>query len=242
MALPLLEAKSLTAHYGSVQVLDDVSVDVAGGDLLLLAGPNGAGKSTLLRTLIGLHRPTSGSIWFEGRNITKQTPSQRARAGIAWIPEGRGVIGELSVEDNLDTARFCPRWSQKNRELSFERFPILQRCLKRPARTLSGGEQQMLALARAIETAPTLLLIDEPSLGLAPKIVIQVMDYLIDLRNQGQTILLVEQRAAQVQHVASHIRLMGQGRISQVDEGSVEFTEVDFKHFVGGHEPGGTSL
>ncbi len=223
MASPLLEAKGLSAGYGAVQVLFDVSLSLAPGDLMLLAGPNGAGKSTLMRTLIGLHAPSAGSLEFEGTNLLRMRPHDRARAGIAWIPEGRGVIGELSVEDNLDTARFSDRWRPANRDLSFDRFPVLATCLPRPASTLSGGEQQMLALARALET-----------LGLAPKIVNRVMDSLMDLQAEGQTILLVEQRAAQVQHVATRIELMNRGRMTPSHGGGIEFTEMDFSEFTSG--------
>jgi branched-chain amino acid transport system ATP-binding protein len=234
LASPLLEAKGLSAGYGAVQVLFDVSLSLAPGDLMLLAGPNGAGKSTLMRTLIGLHAPSAGSLEFEGTNLLRMRPHDRARAGIAWIPEGRGVIGELSVEDNLDTARFSDRWRPANRDLSFDRFPVLATCLPRPASTLSGGEQQMLALARALETLPSLLLVDEPSLGLAPKIVNRVMDSLMDLQAEGQTILLVEQRAAQVQHVATRIELMNRGRMTPSHGGGIEFTEMDFSEFTSG--------
>jgi len=223
LASPLLEAKGLSAGYGAVQVLFDVSLSLAPGDLMLLAGPNGAGKSTLMRTLIGLHAPSAGSLEFEGTNLLRMRPHDRARAGIAWIPEGRGVIGELSVEDNLDTARFSDRWRPANRDLSFDRFPVLATCLPRPASTLSGGEQQMLALARALET-----------LGLAPKIVNRVMDSLMDLQAEGQTILLVEQRAAQVQHVATRIELMNRGRMTPSHGGGIEFTEMDFSEFTSG--------
>jgi branched-chain amino acid transport system ATP-binding protein len=230
LAAPLLEVEGVSAAYGAVRAIHEVSLRLEPGELLLLAGPNGAGKSTLMRVLVGLHKPQCGRIGFDGDDIAKWTPNRRSRRGLAWIPEGRGVIRELSVEENLDLARFGHDWSPKRRADVLERFPVLGRSLKRPAGTLSGGEQQMLALARALASGPRLLLVDEPSLGLAPKIVDEVMSLLKALRDEGHSILLVEQRAAQVQHVASRILLMREGRISEAPE-TVEFTEMDFAQF-----------
>lgn len=232
MAEPLLSIDGICARYGSVQVLFDVSLTLDRGVLLLLAGPNGAGKTTLMRVLVGLHTPSKGEIRLDGEKISGLPPHSRARLGIAWISEGRGVIPELSVEENLDLARFTKGWKAERRDRSFDRFPVLSRSLKRPAGTLSGGEQQMLSLARALETAPRLLLVDEPSLGLAPKVVTEVMDTLRSLREEGQSILLVEQRAAQVQHVASRVLLMRHGTVTAAPD-TLEFTEMNFEDFVG---------
>jgi branched-chain amino acid transport system ATP-binding protein len=228
----LLEVRDLRAGYGAAVALDDISFDLVEGELLLLVGPNGAGKSTLMRVLIGVHKAWSGSISFEGRQVSSVPAHQRAKLGMAWIAEGRGIIRELSVEENLDVARFSHDWSAERREASLERFPILKRTLKRSAGTLSGGEQQMLAIARALETGPRLLLIDEPSLGLAPKIVAEVLELLGQLAEEGNSILLVEQRAAQVQHIATRIFLMRQGRIDSKG-GRPEFTEMSFAEFSG---------
>jgi branched-chain amino acid transport system ATP-binding protein len=232
LAEPLLSIDGVCARYGSVQVLFDVSLRLDRGDLLLLAGPNGAGKTTLMRVLVGLHTPSKGEIRLDGEKINSLAPHSRARLGVAWISEGRGIIPELSVEENLDLARFTKGWKADRRDRSFDRFPVLSRSLKRAAGTLSGGEQQMLSLARALETAPRLLLVDEPSRGLAPKIVTEVMDTLRTLREEGQSILLVEQRAAQVQHVATRVLLMRHGTVNAAPE-TLEFTEMNFADFVG---------
>jgi branched-chain amino acid transport system ATP-binding protein len=229
---PLLEVSGLSAGYGSALALDDVSFTVDEGELLLMVGPNGAGKSTLMRVLIGLHQQKAGRITFAGEDISSMKAHLRMRLGMALIFEGRGIIRELTVEENLDLARFSHHWDPKLREESFERFPILKRTLKRSAGTLSGGEQQMLAIARALETQAKLLLIDEPSLGLAPKVVSFVLELLGDLAQEGKTILLVEQRAAQVQTLATRAMLMRGGRVEPAPE-SLEFTEMSFDEYIG---------
>jgi branched-chain amino acid transport system ATP-binding protein len=236
---PMLRIEGLAAGYGNVSVLSEINLDVMPGELLLLAGPNGAGKSTLLRTVVGLHKPTTGRVFLDGSEITSMSPHRRARRQCAWIPEGRGVIRELSVEDNLDLAKFIPGWTADRRQMSYDRFPILASTRGRAAGTLSGGEQQMLALARALETAPKVLLIDEPSLGLAPKIVNEVMEVMRQLRDEGQCILLVEQRAAQVQHVASRVMLMRQGRLTEAAT-DIQFAELNLTEFAGHSEEGVT--
>lgn len=228
----MLEVSGLTAGYGSVVVLNDVSFDLAAGELLLLVGPNGAGKTTLMKTLMGLHKASSGSIVLDGADITKSKANVRMKQGMALIFEGRGIIPELSVQENLDLARFAPDWTGDRREASFERFPILERTFKRSAGTLSGGEQQMLAIARALETGAKLLMFDEPSLGLAPMIVSRVLEVLGELVDEGNTILLVEQRAAQVEHIATRAMVMRQGHIEE-SHGKLEFTEMSFDDFVG---------
>lgn len=237
MAQPLLRVDQVSASYGKVEVVHKASLDLYPGELLLVAGPNGAGKSTLLRVLIGLHQADHGRILLEGNDVTRRRSYRRARSGLAWIPEGRGVIRELSVRENLDLATFVPGWSQERRERSFSRFPVLKGALDRAAGTLSGGEQQMLALARALESSPQVLVIDEPSLGLAPKVVDQVMKTLVDLRDEGQSILLIEQRAAQVQHVADRILLMRQGHIEETDSTALEqMSLLDFAEHAGSRE------
>lgn len=239
MAAPLLEVHDLVAGYGGEPVLRDVSFNLGPGQLLLVIGPNGAGKSTLLRTLIGLHRATSGKVLLNGRRVDSLSAHHRARAGMAWIPETRGIVGQLTVEDNLDLARFGHAWKPEMRPASLERFPLLARALHRPAGTLSGGEQQMLAIARALETGSQLLMIDEPSLGLAPKIVEEVMDEFVKLRAEGRSILLVEQRAAQVQHVADAVLLIRAGRVEPVrDRNEARLSELSFEVYAGAEAPG----
>jgi branched-chain amino acid transport system ATP-binding protein len=230
---PLLEVTDLTAGYGAAIALNGISFSVAEGELLLIVGPNGAGKSTLMRVLMGLHRQSAGKIAFAGEDISDMQPHMRMRNGMALIFEGRGIIRELSVEENLDLARFSSHWHPGLREESFDRFPILKQTTKRPAGTLSGGEQQMLAIARALETQAKLLLIDEPSLGLAPKIVTFVLELLGQLAAEGRTILLVEQRAAQVASLATRAMLMRGGRLEAAPE-NLEFTEMSFDDYIGG--------
>jgi branched-chain amino acid transport system ATP-binding protein len=238
LVAPLLEIEGVSASYGAVEVLHTVSLELRAGELLLLAGANGAGKSTLMRVIAGLHSASSGSIRFDGEDVTAVRPHLRARRGLAWIPEGRGVIPELTVKENLELARFGLHCTQESMAASLDRYPILGRSLKRQAGTLSGGEQQMLALGRALASGPKLLVVDEPSLGLAPKIVEDVMEILRDLQAEGNSILLVEQRAAQVQHVASRILLMRQGHVSEAPE-AIKFTEMDFADFAAGDSAGG---
>ena len=235
MAAPLLEVEGITASYGSVPALEEVSFSLQQGELLLLAGPNGAGKSTLMRVLVGLHRPARGEVRLKGRRANRWAPHVRTRRGLAWIPEGRGVIAELSVRENLDLARFGPRWSAERRSEVLERFPVLAGALDRPAGTLSGGEQQMLALGRALASGPDVMLVDEPSLGLAPMVVANMMEVFKALRDEGHSILVVEQRAALVQHIASRVLLIRRGRVSTSSAG-LDFTEIDFTEFA--HDDG----
>jgi branched-chain amino acid transport system ATP-binding protein len=215
--MPALEVSGVTAAYGSAVVLRDVAFALDAGELLLLAGPNGAGKSTLLRTIAGAHRQSGGAIAIDGRRVDGLPAHKRARAGLAWVPEGRGVIGQLSIEENLDLARFSPAWAPAARAATFARFPILERALRRPAASLSGGEQQMLSLARALETGSRLLLVDEPSLGLAPKIVDDIFARLRSLCDEGYAILLVEEKAAEVAQLADRILLMRGGHLELWD-------------------------
>lgn len=236
MATPLLDVSNLVARYGGVQALNGVSFALDEGEVGLIVGANGAGKSTLLRCLVGNQPVHSGSVTLDGRDVSRVKAHQRAKLGIAWIPEGRGIIGELTVAENLDLARFGHAWRPEHRAASLRRFPILERAIGRPAGTLSGGEQQMLAIARAVETGARLLLVDEPSLGLAPIIVDEVMDHLRALGEEGHTILLVEQRTAQVGEIADKVLLLQRGNIAAADENLV-FAEMDFETYAGGQAP-----
>jgi branched-chain amino acid transport system ATP-binding protein len=227
---PLLSVRGLESGYQKLPVLRGVDLDLYEGELLLIVGPNGAGKSTLMRTLIGLIRPWHGEIALYDSPVTKLRANRRARLGLAWVSEGRGIIPELTVEENLNLAKFGHDWSPQRRTQSLERFPVLARTLRRAAGTLSGGEQQMLAIARALETGSRVLLIDEPSLGLAPMIVNEVMNTLSDLVAEGHSILLVEQRAAQAERTASRTLLMAGGRLTEMRDRATfaEMTLIDF--------------
>ena len=192
----------LSARYGAVAALRDVSLEVRAGELVALIGANGAGKSTLLRAIAGLVAPAAGRVAFDGRDVTGQPPEAMIRAGVALVPERRRVFADLTVLDNLELGGYAlPRGHDFRSRLeagveeAYRLFPVLRRRRDQLAGTLSGGEQQMLAIGRALMTRPRLLLCDEPSLGLAPLVVAEIMRLLSTLREAGTTILLVEQNA-----------------------------------------------
>jgi branched-chain amino acid transport system ATP-binding protein len=198
----LLEVSGLSARYGPVHALRDVSLEIRAGELVALIGANGAGKSTLLRTIAGLVAPAAGRVALDGRDVTGQAPEAMIRAGVALVPERRRVFAPLTVLDNLELGGYAlPRGRDFRSRLeagveeAYRLFPVLRGRRDQLAGTLSGGEQQMLAIGRALMTRPRLLLCDEPSLGLAPLIVAEIMRLLSSLREAGTTILLVEQNA-----------------------------------------------
>jgi branched-chain amino acid transport system ATP-binding protein len=233
----LLEVDGVSAGYGSVSVLHDVSIDVNEGEAVTLLGPNGAGKTTLLRVISGVVAPRAGTI--EGRaGGSRRTSSHRvARGGIGHVPEGRGVFPGLSVADNLALGTFglggrARSGSDSSMEFILELFPWISERLKQAGGTLSGGEQQMLAIARALMGQPRLLLLDEPSLGLSPLMVTRVFDALVKIRERGVALLLVEQNLAHALRLADRGYVMNRGQI--VLEGSAaELRKSDmFSHYV----------
>ncbi len=193
----VLEIKGLTSHYGRIQALHGVDIEVREGQLVALVGANGAGKTTLLRTLSGVQPASGGSIRLHETEITRMSADKRVRAGICQVPEGRQVFGPMSIEDNLRLGAFTRSKGEIDSDLGkmYELFPILKEKRRLPAGTLSGGQQQMLAMARALMGRPRLLLLDEPSMGLAPLLVEEVFRIVANLKAQGITILLVEQNA-----------------------------------------------
>jgi branched-chain amino acid transport system ATP-binding protein len=218
----MLEVEDLTVAYGAVRALRDVSLSVPRGSITAVLGANGAGKTTLLRTLSGLLRPRSGRVVLDGRDIGRTPVEDIVRAGLAHVPEGRGVIVELTVEENLRlgglirrTARGtgdAPRWSTED---VYALFPPLRERARRQATTLSGGERQMLAIGRALMSNPRLLLLDEPSLGLAPRLVAQIMTVLLRMRDErGLTVLLVEQNARSALSIADRAIVLNLGTIA----------------------------
>ncbi|HEX7660697.1 MAG TPA: ABC transporter ATP-binding protein [Pseudonocardiaceae bacterium] len=209
-AAPLLAVTDLTAGYGGPDVLQGISLVVGAGEVVAMLGPNGAGKTTLLRTLTGLLRSRSGSIVLAGREVAHLTPHRRARAGLGLVPESKGVFPALSVADNLRVN--LPR--RRSTEHVLELFPILRERLRQTAGTLSGGEQQMLGLARALLRDPTVLLLDEPSLGLAPRIVDLLFDTLGTIAAAGTTILIAEQNVTKALDLADRVYLIDRGRVS----------------------------
>ena len=210
-----LSIRGLRSGYGKIEVLHDVTLDVARGQIVTLIGANGAGKTTMLKTISGLLRPSAGSITFEGKSIMRRPPHKIVELGISHVPEGRAILKRMTVIDNLRMGAYVRNDSEiaEDIEAALARFPLLSERRLQIAGTLSGGEQQMLAIGRALVARPRLLLFDEPSLGLAPKIVSQIFLTLRELKNEGKTILLVEQNARQALRAADDGYVLERGRI-----------------------------
>jgi branched-chain amino acid transport system ATP-binding protein len=219
MTLPaaaLLGIDNLHVHYGAIHALQGVSLTVPAGRIVTLIGSNGAGKTTTLRTISGLLRPSEGSIVFDGDRVDRQAPHALVRRGIAHAPEGRGIFANMTVAENLSLGAYTRRDApaiKADREAALARFPRLRERLTQNAGTLSGGEQQMLAIARALLARPRLLLLDEPSLGLAPQIVQLIFQIIREINAGGTTILLVEQNAHMALGVADYGYVLQTGRV-----------------------------
>jgi branched-chain amino acid transport system ATP-binding protein len=224
----MLRVENLTVHYGKIEALRSVDLEIREGEFLALIGANGAGKSTLLKTLSGLIRPREGRIRYRGEEIGRWGSDRRVREGIAQVPEGRGLFGILSVEDNLLLGAYTRRDREIRRDLEavYERFPILYEKRREYAGTLSGGQQQMVAVGRALMSRPKLLLLDEPGMGLAPVIVEEIFEVLNSLAAEGTTLFLVEQNAHLALTHSQRAYVLENGRI--VREGpSAELLEDD---------------
>jgi branched-chain amino acid transport system ATP-binding protein len=208
-----LDIQKLAVSYGAVQALRDVSLNVARGEIVTLLGSNGAGKSTLLRSIMNMAPVNSGSIEFDGTSILRLPTNQIVRKGVALVPEGRGILQSLSVRENLELGAYHQKDWQADLEEVFRLFPIIKERLKQSAGTLSGGEQQMLAIGRALLSRPKLLLLDEPSLGLAPKIIQNIFALIQEIQKRGVTILLIEQNAHMAVKICSRAYLIQNGRI-----------------------------
>jgi branched-chain amino acid transport system ATP-binding protein len=227
--MPLLDVQNLSVSYGPVTALRGISLQVDRGEIVALIGANGAGKSTTLRTISGLLAPQKGVIVFDGRPIQGRPAHRIAAAGLVQVPEGRGIFANLTVDENLQLGAFRRRDSvavRKDREKALTLFPRLKERLTQSAGTLSGGEQQMLAIARALLAAPTLLLLDEPSLGLAPQIVRMIFQLIRQINKEGTTILLVEQNARMALEVSRRAYVLEVGRI-QTQGASAELAASD---------------
>jgi branched-chain amino acid transport system ATP-binding protein len=213
--MSMLTIHGLRSGYGKIEVLHDVGVTIEPGQIVTLIGANGAGKTTLLKTISGLIRPTAGTIEFDGASIVRRPPHKIVALGLSQVPEGRAILKRMTVLDNLRMGAFIRRDSEIGHDVEavYQRFPILGERRDQIAATLSGGEQQMLAIGRALMARPTLLLLDEPSLGLAPKFITRIFLTLRELKKEGKTILLVEQNARQALQVADHGYVMERGRI-----------------------------
>ena len=235
----MLEVQGLVTNYGMIEALKGVDISVAEGRITCVLGPNGAGKTTLLMTIAGLLRPRRGSVTFEGRDITGASSTAVVRRGLALVPENRLVFPDMTVRENLVAGAYTRLARERGEAMAdldrmLERFPVLNARVNANAGTLSGGEQQMLSVARALMTKPRCLLMDEPSLGLAPLIVAEVFDLIRELNEGGATILLVEQNAHMALTVAHHFFLLDQGRVAfDGDPGAMAEDEVIQRAYLG---------
>lgn len=213
----MLEITHLSVDYGGLHALSDVSITVSKGEFVTVVGPNGAGKSTLFKAISGIVRPSGGEVVFKGESLLSQTPAKRAHKGIAHVPEGRRVFPSMSVGENLEMGAYSLRDKARRAELmerAFTLFPILANRREQLAGTLSGGEQQMLAIARGLVSDPDLLMLDEPSMGLAPTVADSIFERISELHQQdGLTIMLVEQRAAEALEHCNKAYVLRAGQI-----------------------------
>lgn len=214
--MSMLKVENLSVHYGMIQAVHDVSFEVNEGEVVSLIGANGAGKTTILRTISGLVRPSNGSISFLGNEIQKIPAQKIVAAGLSQVPEGRHVFPGLTVMENLEMGAFLKKnreENQANLKKVFSRFPRLEERKNQDAATLSGGEQQMLAMGRALMSTPKLLLLDEPSMGLAPIFIQEIFDIIQDIQKQGTTVLLIEQNANKALSIANRGYVLETGKI-----------------------------
>jgi branched-chain amino acid transport system ATP-binding protein len=229
---PLLEIRDLTVHHGQLRALDHISLQVFPGEVYAIIGANGAGKSTLLRTIAGLHRPTDGSIVFDGTDVTRVRPERRAMSGIVMVPEGRRLFPSLTVEENLQVGATHARKGPWTTERVYELFAWMKDRRTQRTAQLSGGEQQSVAIGRALVANPRVLLLDELSLGLAPLVVQRIYGMLPQILATGLTVLLVEQDVSQALRVASHLQCLLEGRTTLEGRPSdVTAAEVEAAYF-----------
>jgi branched-chain amino acid transport system ATP-binding protein len=216
----MLELKSIESYYGKIQALKGITLEVPEGGIVAILGANGAGKSTTLKTISGLIQPRRGQILFEGQSIDKREPHQIVRMGICQVPEGRDIFMGLTVQENLKMGAFTrndAKAIQDDLERIFQSFPVLKERARQQAGTLSGGEQQMLAIARGLMSDPKLMLLDEPSLGLAPLMVEEIFRIIVEINKDGVTILLVEQNANIALQTAQYGYVMETGSVALHD-------------------------
>ncbi len=217
MAEPMLKIDNIDVYYGAIHALKGISLEVNEGEIVTLIGANGAGKSTTLRTISGLLKPKAGSITFLGQSIVGVRAHEIVKKGISQVPEGRRVFAEMTVMENLDLGAFVRKDKagiQQDLKHVFELFPRLEERKNQSAGTLSGGEQQMLAMGRALMSRPKLLLLDEPSMGLAPLLIKEIFNIIVDINKSGTTVLLVEQNANMALSIANRAYVLETGRIT----------------------------
>ncbi|MCG3172097.1 MAG: High-affinity branched-chain amino acid transport ATP-binding protein LivF [Myxococcota bacterium] len=238
--MSLLQVSGLQVHYGAIHALKGIDLEVEAGQIVTLIGANGAGKSTTLRAISGMIPCSGGSVVFEGRNLKGLNAHEIVRLGMSHVPEGRGVFPHLTVEENLALGAYIRSDKggvKQDRERALDLFPRLRERLPQVAGTLSGGEQQMLAIARALMVRPRLLLLDEPSLGLAPQVVQTIFQIIRDINRDGATVLLIEQNAHMALHVAHRAYVLETGRIAMSGPAaSLAASDAVRKTYLGAHE------
>jgi branched-chain amino acid transport system ATP-binding protein len=231
----VLSVAALDVYYGETQVLFDVSLDVAAGEVVALRGPNGAGKTTTLRAILGLTPPRRGSVHFDGDDVTREPTHRIARRGLSWVPDDRRVFPSLTAARNLSIAERRTRFDAWPVERCCELFPALTHLLPRECENMSGGELQMVSISRALVGAPGVVLLDEPSQGLAPKVVQDVMRAIATLKAQGVGVLIVDQNVRTVLEVADRVAVMRGGRIvHRVDAASLRADAAERGRWLGG--------
>lgn len=234
----MLTVNNLAVHYGVIEAIREVSFEVKEGEIVSLIGANGAGKSTILKAVSGLVRPSKGEIVYEGAPITTATPKQIVEKGISQVPEGRHIFSGMTVLENLEMGAFLRKDKneiEKDLQLVFDRFPILKERKNQDAATLSGGEQQMVAMGRALMSRPRLLLLDEPSMGLAPILIKEIFHIIEEINRTGTTVLLIEQNAKMALKIANRGYVLETGNVVQTGTGK-ELLESDIiqKAYLGG--------
>ena len=236
MSDPVLKVENINVYYGSIHAIKGISFEVYEGEIVTLIGANGAGKSTTLNTISGLLHPTTGSIYFLGESLARIQPHKIVEKGLAQVPEGRRVFAQMTVQENLEMGAYTQTGGlDEDLEKVYTLFPRLKERMHQTAGTLSGGEQQMLAMGRALMSRPKLLMLDEPSMGLAPILVEQIFDIIADLHKTGATILLVEQNAQMALSIANRGYVMETGRIVTTGTGrELLESEAVRKAYLGG--------
>ena len=238
MTAPLLSAHGITAGYGMLDILHGVSLTVAPGEIVSIIGPNGAGKSTAFKAIVGLLRPRAGSVVFNGAEITGLRPDLVLRRGLAYVPQGRIVFPQMTVLENLEMGAYTVRDEARIAdalERVYALFPILRERHGQKAGTMSGGEQQMVAIARALMTAPRLILLDEPSLGLSPKFVALIFDRLVEMKRAGYTLALVQHNAARALAIADRGYVLELGKNRLEGRGAALLADPEVKRlYLGG--------
>lgn len=236
--MPMLEVRNLSVSYGAIQAVRDVSFEINQGEIVTLIGANGAGKSTIVKTISGILKPKGGELIYEGRHLEKLKPNKVVAEGISQVPEGRHVFEEMTVRENLLMGAYLRNDRaaiQEDFERMYQRFPVLKEREKQDAATLSGGEQQMLVMARALMARPKLILLDEPSMGLSPIYIQEVFRIIETIRDQGTTVLLIEQNARQALSIADRGYVLASGEVKMTGTGEELLNDASVqKAYLGG--------